>query len=265
MGANGSKPVDRSRRVKIIGAGYPRTGTTTLVLACERLLNGQGLHGGSHGLAREDEYNRKCYELYKYRHDKPRVLQLLKELTEGFVVTSDIPFFSFVPELCELYPDAQVVYVKRDPKTWWRSMGAVASNAQTKFLSILFWPVPGWRWCIGVIAGMGEMERESYNPTTGKIPNEESMERHMQSVIDRVPKDRLHIVRLEDGWAPLCKILDCPIPDAPFPKANDAENAEKIFQNMVKRSLTIWMYYFMAGTCLAGGGWWLWKNLGYQT
>ncbi|KAL5095546.1 hypothetical protein Trisim1_000317 [Trichoderma cf. simile WF8] len=264
MGANGSKPVDRSRRVKVIGAGYPRTGTTTLVLACEKLLNGQGLHGGSHGLAREDEYNRKCYELYKYRHDKPRVLQLLKELTEGFVVTSDIPFFSFVPELCELYPDAQVIYVKRDPKTWWKSMGAVASNAQTKFLSILFWPVPGWRWSIGVIEGMAAMERESYNPTSGRIPNPESMERHMQSVIDSVPKDRLHIVRLEDGWAPLCKILDCPIPNEPFPKANDAENAEQIFLNMVKRSLTIWLYYISAGTGLAGSGWWLWKNFGHR-
>ncbi|KAH0530089.1 hypothetical protein TsFJ059_004758 [Trichoderma semiorbis] len=190
MGANGSKPVDRSQRVKVIGAGYPRTGTTTLVLACEKLLNGQGLHGGSHGLAREDEYNRKCYELYKYRHDKPRVLQLLKELTEG--------------------------------------------------------------------------ERESYNPTSGQIPNPESMERHMQSVIDSVPKDRLHIVRLEDGWAPLCKILDCPIPNEPFPKANDAENAEQIFLNMVKRSLAIWLYYILAGTCLAGSGWWLWKNFGHR-
>lgn len=83
----------------------------------------------------------------------------------------------------------------------------------------------------------------------------------MQSVIDSVPKDRLHIVELEAGWEPLCKILNKPIPNEPFPRANDAENAEAIFLNMIKRSLTIWFYYLSVGACLAGSGWWFWKKL----
>jgi hypothetical protein len=40
-------------------------------------------------------------------------------------------------------------------------------------------------------------------------------------VIATIPKDRLLVFRVEDGWAPLCKFLEVPIPDKPFPHTND--------------------------------------------
>jgi hypothetical protein len=35
-----------------------------------------------------------------------------------------------------------------------------------------------------------------------------------------VPQDRLLEWCVEDGWAPLCKFLDKPVPDIEFPHAN---------------------------------------------
>jgi hypothetical protein len=47
-------------------------------------------------------------------------------------------------------------------------------------------------------------------------------------VIDGVPKDRLLIMTLEDGWEPLCKFLgDLPVPDEPFPRVNDSVTFDK--------------------------------------
>jgi hypothetical protein len=54
MGAAASVPSDRGRSLKIIGAGYSRTGTLSLALALEVLLGGPVMHGGSQLLGRED-------------------------------------------------------------------------------------------------------------------------------------------------------------------------------------------------------------------
>jgi hypothetical protein len=54
MGGTPSVPRDSSQRLKVIGAGYSRTGTTTMQLALEKLLDGPVMHGGTNILNRED-------------------------------------------------------------------------------------------------------------------------------------------------------------------------------------------------------------------
>ena len=43
-------------------------------------------------------------------------------------------------------------------------------------------------------------------------------------VIDYVPKDRLLIYEVKEGWEPICKFLNKPIPDMPFPYKNKTKN-----------------------------------------
>ena len=45
-------------------------------------------------------------------------------------------------------------------------------------------------------------------------------ERHNQSVIDAIPADRLLVFEAKEGWAPLCRFLDRPVPAEPFPHVN---------------------------------------------
>jgi hypothetical protein len=47
MGQQPSIPTDLSRPLRVIGAGFPRTGTVSFALALEKLLDGPVSHGGS--------------------------------------------------------------------------------------------------------------------------------------------------------------------------------------------------------------------------
>ncbi len=54
MGGVPSISTDPSRKLQVIGAGYSRTGTVTMQLALEKLLDGPVMHGGTQILTRED-------------------------------------------------------------------------------------------------------------------------------------------------------------------------------------------------------------------
>lgn len=54
---------------------------------------------------------------------------------------------------------------------------------------------------------------------------------------------------LKEGWAPLCAFLRKPVPDEPFPRANDAESADATAKRVVTKLLLMW-----AGAFTAFGG-----------
>ena len=47
-----------------------------------------------------------------------------------------------------------------------------------------------------------------------------------------VAKDQLLVFDVKDGWEPLCKFLDLPIPDIPFPNINDRGQV-KVLHNTI--------------------------------
>ena len=49
---------------------------------------------------------------------------------------------------------------------------------------------------------------------------------HCAMVRGLVPADRLLEWSVEDGWEPLCKFLNKPVPKIPFPRTNDAVGME---------------------------------------
>ena len=53
------------------------------------------------------------------------------------------------------------------------------------------------------------------------IPYWEAMvdvyEAHIRRVKEIVPEKRLLVWNIKDGWEPLCKFLDKPVPDSPIP------------------------------------------------
>lgn len=74
------------------------------------------------------------------------LLKLLKEATAGFVAITDAPGNVFIEELLELYPDAEVVAVRRNRERWWKSWESVTNTAGQGFLNWFLAPVPGKRW-----------------------------------------------------------------------------------------------------------------------
>ena len=51
---------------------------------------------------------------------------------------------------------------------------------------------------------------------------------HNLYVKSEVPEEDLLIWNVKEGWEPLCKFLDKPIPDVPFPHANKTGDMEYI-------------------------------------
>jgi len=65
---------------------------------------------------------------------------------------------------------------------------------------------------------------------------EESYLNHIENVKQKVPADRLLIWNVKDGWEPLCKFLEKPIPDMRIPHDNitgDLRFTEKYLENTV--------------------------------
>ena len=43
-----------------------------------------------------------------------------------------------------------------------------------------------------------------------------------------VPKDQLLVFNVSEGWEPLCKFLDLPVPDISFPNINDRQQVTNL-------------------------------------
>jgi hypothetical protein len=123
-------------------------------------------------------YCKKWVQAYeaKERGDKVLLLKLLREVTAGFVGVADMPPLHFIPELMEIYPEAKVVLVERDPDRWLQSVKVVSNAASNPWLPYLVWPVPGWRWFPILVRHFGkssnrirELEpKEKVTPGTGE-------------------------------------------------------------------------------------------------
>ena len=87
----------------------------------------------------------KAYEA-RNAGDKEQTLKYVRKATAGFVATADLPPSDFISEMMELYPDAKVVLVRRDPQKWWDSIASVTGRTTPWWLGIVLAPIPGWRY-----------------------------------------------------------------------------------------------------------------------
>ncbi|SPN97350.1 uncharacterized protein DNG_00864 [Cephalotrichum gorgonifer] len=254
MGGVPSIPQDRTRTLKVIGAGYSRTGTLSMALALEKLLDGPVMHGGSQLLGREDAYVKLWSDIFSARDDKQRLLSLLREATAGFVAITDAPGNCFVAELLELYPDAEVVCVERDRARWWKSWESVTETAGAGFLNWFLAVVPGKRWYPKLVTQFLEQQEEQFGPMTDKRMGEHNS--HVRAI---TPASKFHMMELSEGWAPLCNMLSAPVPDEPFPRANDAEAVEGLAGVILKDAGTRWGAIFALAGVAGYGALQVWK------
>ncbi|KAI0547953.1 hypothetical protein F4679DRAFT_340767 [Xylaria curta] len=257
MGGVASIPTDPSRKVQVISAGYSRTGTVSMSLALEKLLDGPILHGGTQILTRDDDYCLTWIRAYEAREagDKQETLKLVRKATAGFVGTADLPPADFMSEMVELYPDAKVVLVKRDATRWWNSIAALTSRTTPSWLGIVLAPIPGWRhlatfaqvYSRSTLRLAGLEDRNASPTDLIKHGGPHILEAHEEKVRSLVPKDQLLEMDLKDGWEPLCKFLKVPIPSEPFPRANDAKAADQYATKVLLKVLLVWVS-LLAGT-----------------
>lgn len=82
----------------------------------------------------------------------------------------------------------------------------------------------------------------------------ESLKLRNEAVERDVPADRLYFFDVKDGWEPLCKILDCPVPDEPFPHVNDGDEIRRAWRGVEMKAKLVWIGIFaVSGAVLAAG------------
>jgi Sulfotransferase domain len=211
--------------MKLIGAGLPRTATTTQMIALEML-----------GLP--------CYHMrdmmMNMETSVPQFRKALEgdadwdEIFEGKESEVDWPASYHWRELIEVYPDAKVLLSVRDADSWVRSMQNTINqiafgNGLLHHLSWAQYAIdPIYSAWIDLMLEMMWSERGAMAGTNGEpAAMADAMERWNQTVIDTVPAERLLVWNPREGWEPLCEFLDVPVPDTPLPHVNDTENFQK--------------------------------------
>jgi hypothetical protein len=193
----------------VIGAGFGRTGTLSLKIALEALGRGPCLHM----VPLLDDPERAT--LFYRAADGD--LTSLDKAIEGYRSTVDWPGTYFWRQLAVRHPAAKVVLTVRDPQRWYDSAhGTIfqaASNAPTSTDD-------------SVTAGIGMLRSIIWQGTFGgRFADREHAVRvftdHNEAVRREIPADRLLEFEVTQGWPPLCDFLGVPVPDAPFPRAND--------------------------------------------
>jgi len=135
-------------------------------------------------------------------------------LFHGYNSTVDWPGCSFWHELAEHFPEAKVVLTVRDPERWYESV------SNTIYASHLTGGSNPEHWNM-----LNKLVFE--NTFHGRFEDRayaiEMYERHNQEVQRNLPASRLLVHEVTEGWQPLCRFFQLPVPQEPFPRTNSAE------------------------------------------
>jgi len=248
-------PIDEVEFV-LIGAGLPRTGTMSTHAALEILLPGR-----CHHMVRvfKDPTSRNSVhwlEAVEGKVTDSDWKEFVKD--EKLSASVDYPSSLFWPDLVRIYPKAKVLLTVRDPVNWFNSV----RNSIYQMVSIRTHPVkaptlavidalmgrkriPGERVPAAVCRAVTPVGEEFPGGIFGVV--EEGVDEAVRffnawndKVIKEVPSDRLLVFEVKKGWDPLCKFLNLPVPDLPFPNVNDTPSVVKRIRSMNSMCYIAW-------------------------
>jgi hypothetical protein len=150
----------------------------------------------------------------------------------------DIPPAFFGAELAQLYPEAKVIILNRDPEKWYDSvLNSIYAMIKPKSPFVVLQRI----FCLLFDSKTRSMFQYTTALTKYAMPYDHGKEKEKalawyknqyQEFYDNIPEDRRIDYAVGDGWKPLCDFLDVPVPmvkdqvtgemvEAPFPRLND--------------------------------------------
>ena len=227
-----------TKTLKVIGAGYGRTGTMSTYTA----LNQLGL---------------PCYHMFEVLQNKANKthIDFWNKVAEGpagqqydwstvfadYSATVDNPACCVWRELYAAYPDAKVVLTlhPRGPEAWYES------TMDTIYFTEVLWQfkllaafVPRLR-MFGSMSHKLIWQRSHRGTMENKAAAIQRYTDHIEEVKAAIPADRLLIFTVDQGWGPLCNFLGVPAPDTPFPNVNDRKEIKGFIAAMTKGAYVI--------------------------
>ncbi|KAI1259191.1 hypothetical protein F5Y18DRAFT_313268 [Xylariaceae sp. FL1019] len=245
MGQAPSLPGPPGTKFRVIGAGWSRTGTKTLNEALTILLDGPVHDSGIQSLGGPLNQITTWLQIMdlapkvKSFSDQKKLDWLISSVIDGYVATMDCPAAALTPEIMRVYPDAIVIATTRDYESWWRSMQYLNSMMATWYLPIVVLCLYKSQMYGAWMAKFGAIMEWRYGQE--KI-EQDTLQKHEQHLRDVVPPERLVWYNVCEGWEPLCRILNVPIPDVPFPHNNNKVDAAKTFREHIVAGVLSWIF-----------------------
>jgi len=196
--------------LRVIGAGWPRTGTTSLKVALEKLLSV------------------RCYHMYDLFVDIAKIgiweraldgeMSGVHEALAKYGAVVDWPASYFWRELLAASPDAIVLLSTRDTASWWHSMSATIVPAADDDRELLG-DQGRYRPMITELMRRATGAEDFGDPDQVKA----AYERSNDQVRALCPAGQIIDWAPGDGWEPICARLGVPVPSTPFPRVNTTE------------------------------------------
>ena len=203
--------------LKVIGAGFGRTGTLSLKRALEELRLGP------------------CYHMIEVNaHPEHDALWLAlakgessdwRPMLKGYTSTVDWPTTSIWKALAAANPQARIILTLRDPEAWYASAAATIFARMLEFVSMRASP--------DAVDPVRRRHMEMINTLIventfgGSLAKEHAIavfNAHNEEVRRLVPRKQLLVYEPGEGWEPVCAFLDAPIPTTPYPKVNTTDD-----------------------------------------
>ncbi|XP_057311466.1 uncharacterized protein LOC130649231 [Hydractinia symbiolongicarpus] len=225
----------------VIGAGLPRNGTHTTKTALEVLLPGKCHH--MYPIIEKHQAEWKCILNDGMSDEEFKSFFL----SNGYIAAVDAPVTFFYERMMKVFPNAKVILNVREPKSWERSMNKTVYPLLTK--GFLF-PDDAFE-MLGWFKSYLIYRREFYrvlmkHPRVSEMiasvscgNGVEYYNKWVEEVKRNVSEEKLLVFSVKEGWKPLCKFLNVPIPSQPFPHSNDSKAFEERIALNHKRSMLL--------------------------
>ena len=219
--------------MEVIGAGFPRTGTTTLKMALEMLGFSKTYHFKDlFAFPEKVEYWNELEDTGSTNFDA---------LFEGYVASVDFPGYPYYKTFMEVYPEARVILTVRDFEAWYESTAktihnvvpeTIIENAGAKSQGELNTLLQNKVKCIEFLRSK-YFTKELGGVFTNKEAVQQIFENHIAEVKRFVPASQLLVYEVTDGWEPLCAFLGKDVPQVEFPHLNKKEGFKEMLGKMV--------------------------------
>lgn len=201
--------------LKVVGAGFGRTGTLSMKAALEQLGFGPCYH-----MAEVITHPHFAEHWMTAANGQPVKWDVV---FQGYKAAVDWPACSFYREQAEHFFNAKVILTVRDMNTWYDSCRATIFNIMEAPLEV----VPPHMAHVAKLAR--KLVRE--NTFSDRLGDREHCiavhQAHIEEVKRAIPAERLLVFEVKQGWDPLCRFLGVPVPETPFPRVNERENFGK--------------------------------------
>jgi hypothetical protein len=224
--------------LKIIGAGFGRTGTLSVYTA----LNELGFPCYHMIEVLNNEKNKSHLEFWrKVANSDPGTRHDWEQVFSKYTAAVDNPACCVWKELLSTYPDARVVLTlhPKGAEAWYDSTISTIYFTETMWqFKVLENTTPFGR-------KFGDMSRKLIWQRSHKgTMNDRDRaiahyNQHIEDVKNSVPPEQLLVFSADQGWVPLCEFLGVPVPESKFPNVNDRPEIMKTVHGITRGAYVI--------------------------